>query len=168
VGVHGIGIVNAAEIVKVYPHFDALRRLRIWAERKLQEQLGDEATSVDPVEDNNAELSEFKLKHKNIRSSWVFPVNFPDVQVWNAFAQPTVDISAEPFSWGEVDENAIACILGEKAGVSKDKVEEILRPVLRSYKEVNVQRKITDYFNYDVGVVGEVRSKRLKRALDQQ
>ena len=167
VGVHGVGIVNAAEIVQVYRDFDGLGRLRKWAERRLQEKTAaDAGTCVDDREkEEDGELREFKEKHAKIRATWAFPDNFPSVEVWNAFASPQVDLSDEPFSWGAIDEARVVQVVHKATGVAEEKLHEILRPVLMEYARTDAQRKITDYFGFQLGAVAELRSARLKRAL---
>jgi DNA excision repair protein ERCC-5 len=164
-GVHGVGIVNAAEIVKVYRDFDGLRRLRRWVDGRLVEKPEEVAEPLEEVEIGDENLKKFKIQHTNIRATWSFPPDFPAVEVWNAFATPNVDTSEEPFSWGTLDQYRVADIVSKATGLQDDKILDILKPVLIQYNQVRIQRKITDYFNFDCGPVGEVRSVRLKRAL---
>ena len=164
-GVHGIGIVNASEIVKVYKGFQGLAKLYMWATRRLVEKPGEEANPLENEEDS-LELRSFKNTHKQYRSLWHFPPGFPSQEVWYALERPLVDTSEEPFSWAEPDAESVVDVLKRRAGLSEAKVMELLGPTLKRYAETKIQRRITDYFQavFDCGSVGEFVSSRLQNA----
>jgi DNA excision repair protein ERCC-5 len=165
-GVHGIGIVNGAEIVSVYDGFEGLKRLHRWATRSLEEAAGREGDPLEGEEDC-ATLRKFKEQHKKYRLTWQFPRGFPSAEVWQALAAPVVDKSDVPFSWGEPVERKIVETLTRLANLPEVKARELLRPTLKRYKETQVQRKITDFFraDFDCGSVGEIVSARLKKVV---
>jgi len=157
-GVHGIGIVNGAEIVRVYDGFEGLRELYEWASL-----LGDSEIDADET----PQLTVFKEQHKKYRLTWQFPPGFPSAAVWEALTSPVVDRSEEPFSWGVPSEGEIAGTMTRLTGMTDAKARELLRPTLRRYAETEVQRKITEFFGpaFDCGPVGEFVSSRLQKAV---
>ena len=165
-GVYGIGIVNGAEIVKVYDGIEGLVRFHQWAIRFHSEGKGKEADPVDG-EDDSAELRAFKDQHKKLRSGWQFPAGFPSLAVWEAFTSPVVDVSGDSFDWGSPVEDAIVNMMKKHTTLQEDRVRELLSPTLKRYSETSVQRKITDFFSpsFDCGPVGEFASSRLKKAV---
>ena len=165
-GVYGIGIVNGAEIVKVYDGLDGLSMLHNWATRSLREDKGKETEPVHGEMDS-AQLRAFKEQHKKLRLTWQFPHGFPSAAVWEAFTSPIVDASGDTFDWGTPVEDAIVYTLRKHTSLQETKIRELLSPTLRRYSETTVQRKITDFFSpvFDCGPVGEFASSRLKKAV---
>jgi DNA excision repair protein ERCC-5 len=170
-GVRGIGPVNASEIVRHYSGIEGLRVFRDWCERVPQDTASN---SVDaPLEGENASdeaLREFKRKHANFRTQWLFPDDFPSLEVWNVFDKPVVSHDMEAFSWAVPDELEIMEVVTSHTDMTRAQVESILSTTMTKYRETRVQRRITDYFSpvFERGVVAEVISKRLKAALDKR
>lgn len=98
-GVKGVGIVNAMEIVNAFETIESLERFKIWAE-KADVLLEDSETHY-----KNISLKELQYKqfHKNFKKNWEFPNEFPDNQVVEAYKNPIVEESKEIFKWGEPD-----------------------------------------------------------------
>lgn len=165
-GVRGIGPVNATEIVRHYAGLEGLTRFRIWAER-LGSDIGKESDPVAGENESNGALREFKLMHANYRSQWLFPDDFPSVEVWNVFTQPVVEHNLEPFTWAVPDEREVIDVVTSFTDMRYDQVDSILSATMTKYREARIQRRITDYFSpaFERGAVAEVVSKRLKAAL---
>lgn len=49
----------------------------------------------------------------------IFPPIFPDYEAWQAFQEPRVDRSTEPFTWGVLDVEGIISFLHIHAGLEK-------------------------------------------------
>ena len=132
-GVHGIGIVNAMEIVNAFPGQgnDGLREFRQWVysgsveKRPLLPELRErqEAETAEQAaerERDNAALVQayrkqlFKYKHRNIRTSWHVERDFPSDEVRRGYEQPTVDGSTEPLSWSRPRWDDIIAFLRDK------------------------------------------------------
>lgn len=179
-GVHGVGIVNGLEIVRAFlpgnagPHraaldadaecwLAALRDLRAWASNVA----GWGAESAGVVESDCKAVADFKVSHRNFRTQWSFPEEFPDPAVHKAFAEPLVDRSLEPFAWASVDKAKVMEQLVMSAGLPQEKVLERLDPALRRYTDTLKQPRIIDYMvpTEGAGEVGVVRSARLSSAL---
>ena len=170
-GVRGIGPVNASEIVRHYSGLDGLTLFRAWCERAPQDTANNTVDApLKAEDDSNQSLREFKKKHANYRTQWIFPDDFPSPEVWNVFDKPVVSHDMEAFSWVEPDEEEVIQVVTEHTDMTRPQVESILSTTMTKYRETRIQRRITDYFSpvFERGVVAEVISKRLKAALDKQ
>lgn len=170
-GVRGIGPVNASEIVRHYSGLPGLALFRAWCERAPQDTTNN--TMDAPLEDEditNESLREFKKKHANYRTQWIFPEDFPSEAVWNVFDQPVVSHDMEAFSWAVPDEEDVIDVVTQHTDMNRAQAESILSTTMTKYRETRVQRRITDYFSpvFERGAVAEVISKRLKAALAKQ
>ena len=69
---------------------------------------GSVVAAADPENaDREARVRrEFCWKHRKAKLSYVFEDGFPRRNVTQAYIQPAVDHSAEPFAWGRVDTGA--------------------------------------------------------------
>lgn len=178
-GVHGVGIVNGLEILRAFApghvgpgrsasdaRLDAwleeLRKFRAWASNIAD--WGSEAAGVEP--DDRRAVAEFKRSHKNIRTQWAFPSDFPNPAVYCAFTQPQVDRSTTPFSWSSVDEMRVMQLVMVSTGIAEEKLRERMEPALRRYTDTLRQPRITEYMRPSgVGEVAVVRSVRMRDAL---
>ena len=139
-GVHGVGIVNAMEIVNAFPGQgnDGLREFREWVysgsvEKRpklpqlLEARDGETETEKAVRDKHNAGLVAdyrkrlFKFKHRNLRSSWHVSRDFPSDAVRKGYEQPMVDSSEEPLSWSKPRWDDIIAFLRDKF---KDEEEE--------------------------------------------
>lgn len=95
-GIRGVGIVNAMEIVRAFQDVPSLKRFKEWG--NAADVLLDDAQihyqNIPEVE------KEFKLKHKNYKKQWELPDDFPSQVVIDAYRKPIVDNSLEPFQQG--------------------------------------------------------------------
>eukprot|EP00747_Dinoflagellata_sp_TGD_P059784 gnl/TRDRNA2_/TRDRNA2_151726_c1_seq1.p1 gnl/TRDRNA2_/TRDRNA2_151726_c1~~gnl/TRDRNA2_/TRDRNA2_151726_c1_seq1.p1 ORF type:complete len:917 (-),score=184.19 gnl/TRDRNA2_/TRDRNA2_151726_c1_seq1:18-2702(-) len=179
-GVHGVGIVNGLEVVRAFAPgqrgpgarsatdaaSDAwlaeLRALRGWAQNVAgwdQDSAGVESTDRKAV-------ASFKKAHKNYRTQWSFPEDFPSAEVFDAFVRPLVDRSLEPFSWAQVDADSVLGQLTAATGLGEEKLRERLDPALRRYTDTLRQPRITEYMApVSAGDVAVVRSDRMNAAL---
>lgn len=86
-GIRGVGIVNAIEIVDAYSNLDALDRFKIWAEKPdywLDTEIYQKCKEEHPKE------YDYMQKHKNYKKEWDLPETFPNRRVVDAFFNPEV------------------------------------------------------------------------------
>jgi len=178
VGIHGVGIVNGLEIIRAFTPGDGVvdgsegtsddaylagfQQLRAWAQNVAD--WGEASAGV--LSDDQKAVADFKRAHRNFRTQWAFPEDFPNQQVHAAFTHPVVDRSREPFSWAPVDAAAIVAKLADSAELGEEKVLERLQPALQRYNDGLRQPRITEYMvPVDAGNVAVVCSTRMQNAL---
>ena len=94
-GIKGIGIVNAMEILNVFDNEEALKRFKDWA-RAPDNLLNDLYGHYSNISKKELNFKEF---HKNYKKYWDIPKGFPNADVVNAYQEPNVDKSKEQFEW---------------------------------------------------------------------
>ena len=132
-GVHGVGIVNAMEIVNAFPGSgnEGLREFQQWVYSGSEEKRPLLPDLLDPVDGESAEQAAererlnaervaayrkrlFKYKHRNIRSSWHVSRDFPSDAVRAGYERPNVDRSEERLSWSRPRWDDILAFLRDK------------------------------------------------------
>ena len=102
VGVKGVGIVNAMEILTTFDVSHDLKggltAFRTWLDGFDPPQTLEDKTDEDNPDKRKVAL--FHLKHKTARTRWIVPQNFPADNVIKAYIDPVVDKSTDRFSWG--------------------------------------------------------------------
>eukprot|EP00923_Selenidium_pygospionis_P038488 GHVN01067096.1.p1 GENE.GHVN01067096.1~~GHVN01067096.1.p1 ORF type:complete len:1726 (+),score=299.51 GHVN01067096.1:2841-8018(+) len=163
-GVKGIGVVNALETIKAFGSMDEMSKFKSWANHL--NTFGGEAAD----DNDNALQKVYKIQHRNYKLHWVFPENFPSAEVFEAFDQPVVDRSMEPFSWSPPDIPSIVRILTKLSGIEPHKIMEDLDPVInrmRSTPPVRQQRLLSYVTSVSSDErVAEIKSKRMLAALE--
>ncbi|VEV54774.1 DNA repair protein RAD2, putative [Plasmodium vinckei vinckei] len=143
VGVHGIGIVNALEVVKAFPTFEDLKILKEIVSNPLRHlyQENDENNYSD-------EIKHFLNTHKNYKLNWIFPKNFPDREVYKCFKYPKVCKDIKKFEWHPPNMNNIIHYLNKTTNISEEKIFDVLDPILKKYnvKVRSYQLRIEDFF----------------------
>ena len=161
-GVKGIGIVNAMEIVNAFETIESLERFKAWAEKP------DILLEDSEAFYRNIPLKELQYKHfhKNYKKNWEFPEEFPDFQVIEAYQKPVVDDSLEPFVWNEPDIENLKEFCKEMFEWDKVRIDEAgleLGKIVKRMRENKGQKKIEDFFQGKT--VGIVKSRRLQAAI---
>ncbi|CRG95414.1 DNA repair protein RAD2, putative [Plasmodium gallinaceum] len=138
-GVHGIGIVNALEIIKAFPTFEDLKKLKDIVSNPFREINEDEYSE---------EIKTFLNTHKNYKLNWIFPNNFPDREVYKCFKYPKVCTDIKKFQWNFPNINNICIFLNKTTNIPKEKIFNVLNPILQKYdiKIRSYQLKIEDFF----------------------
>lgn len=162
IGVKGVGIVNAMEIVNAFETIESLERFKAWAEKP------DILLEDSQAFYRNIPLKELQYKHfhKNYKNNWEFPDNFPNSEVVDAYQNPAVDDSLEPFVWNEPDIQSLKEFCRDVFEWGPDRIDEAgfeLAKILKKMRENNGQKKIEDYFSGKM--MGVVKSKRLQAAI---
>lgn len=158
-GVHGVGVVNAFEIIQAFgcegDSSEGLKKFKRWVEAPG----GVESDSgAAPAE------IQFKNKHRGVRRNWELPENFPDERVVKEYSKPKVDAVNGPLEWGTPDSNMLHKFCQEKFGWDMAKAEEHLRPVLQATGRRDSQRRMDDFLAFNDRFV-KIKSKRIQRAI---
>eukprot|EP00795_Rhopilema_esculentum_P016754 gene16754-8213_t len=153
-GIHGIGVITAMEILQEFggEPMQALARLKNWFE---------EVKGVDEI-DFFQKDSKLKAKLRTVD----LPKSFPNPQVWNAYINPTVDPSDEPFEWGNVSlTNRRYARL--KFAWPSSRTDEIVLPLMKQLNSTQNQTSLRRYFtNIQQTSNRTVSSKRLQRTVN--
>ncbi|KAI4840472.1 DNA repair protein RAD2 [Plasmodium brasilianum] len=139
IGVYGIGIVNALEIIKAFPSFDDLKILK--------EIVSNPFRDIN-MDNYNDDIKHFLETHKNYKLNWVFPNNFPDRQVYKCFKYPKVCTDIKKFEWHFPNISHITKFLNTATNIPEEKIFNVLNPILLKYdiKVRSYQLKIEDFF----------------------
>ncbi|KNA01294.1 hypothetical protein PVNG_04495 [Plasmodium vivax North Korean] len=142
IGVHGVGIVNALEIIKAFPTFEDLKKLKEIVSNPFRDlSQGDKYF-------HNEEVKRFLQTHKNYKLNWIFPNNFPDREVYRCFKYPKVCTDIQKFQWHLPNLSHITKFLNKATNIAEEKISNVLNPILQKY-DVRVrsyQLKIDDFF----------------------
>lgn len=160
-GVKGVGIVNAMEIVSAFESMDALRRFKAWASKAdvLMDDLMMHYRGISIKEKN------YKDSHKNYKKHWEIDEDFPSEPVLTAYLQPTVDQSEDGFTWGVPNFPLLRAYCATTFNWSPELTEHILKPVVDFHsKPADPQKKITDFYN-KAQKFAIINSSRLKNAI---
>lgn len=144
-GLPGIGPVTAVEILSEFPGKDGLKQFKEWWE---------EVHSGHRPKDADAG-SAFRRKFRRSHFPKLFlPPGFPSLAVFDAYLNPEVDHSPEPFQWGVPDLEGLRQFLMSTVGWGKERTDEVLVPVIRDINKRDLegtQANITKYFEGAVG-----------------
>ncbi|KDO25852.1 hypothetical protein SPRG_08796 [Saprolegnia parasitica CBS 223.65] len=166
-GIHGVGVVNATEIVHAFPGLDGLREFKAWvhdfdlaAQLKPLPKLSEaELKALSPLE-------RFKHTHHKVRRNWHIADAFPNAHVIKAYQEPETDRSDARFSWSTPDLANLRIFCGRTFGWPLEKVNATLLPIVQAATRgwSKTQTRIDSYFtSYKDGVkYAKIRSKRLQ------
>lgn len=144
-GLPGVGPVTAVEIISEFPGKSGLADFRDWWAEVQAQSRSKEADAHSP----------FRKKFRKSQATKLFlPPGFPNLAVDEAYLQPEVDSSAEPFQWGVPDLEGLRQFLMATIGWSKERTDEVLVPVIRDMNKREVegtQSNITRFFGGGVG-----------------
>lgn len=129
-GVNGVGPVTAMEVISEFKGDDPvelLEHFRTWLEQAKEEK-------VVPGSKTRSHLVRLTLEP-----------GFPSGRVVQAYLEPTVDESREAFSWGTPDLDALRTYASQKLGWSREKLDDLLLPVL---KRMGIKQKQTRMDQY--------------------
>ncbi|EMD65398.1 hypothetical protein COCSADRAFT_114116, partial [Bipolaris sorokiniana ND90Pr] len=141
-GIPGIGPVTALEILSEFQDLTAFRK---WWD-------GVQNGSIKKSDD--AQSSFRRRFRKNQATKLFLPASFPDPRVADAYLNPEVDSSPEPFQWGVPDLAALRAYLSSQIGWSTERTDEVLVPVIRDMnrrEKEGTQANITRFFEGSVG-----------------
>ncbi|GAB0492162.1 hypothetical protein MMPV_003422 [Pyropia vietnamensis] len=181
-GVHGVGIVNAMEILDAYPDEAALGDFAAWARTISLTDVSDEPPPPPPSETDGAPLSPgaaaeakraaFRYKHRHMKRNWSIPRAFPATPIIDAYLSPHVDASPPGTNgglvWGEPDMEGLRSFCWDKFGWAPAAVDSAVAPVLAAVRARRAagggQTRLDQYFVPTR--FAKIRSRRLATAVE--
>ncbi|KAL1903482.1 DNA repair protein rad2 [Sporothrix stenoceras] len=161
-GLPGVGPVTAMEIISEFPGADGLEQFRAWWQ---------DVQSHNRPKEADAD-SAFRRKFRKSQATKLFlPVGFPSPAVVDAYLQPEVDRSAEPFQWGVPDLDGLRSFLMSTIGWSQERTDEVLVPVIRDMNRretEGTQSNITRFFSGTVGAGARLTEAQVREQQEKQ
>lgn len=165
-GVTGVGPVTAMEILASFP----FNKRQVLSEATNQ---GRYAQIIKGLQDfklwvkagKRTDNISLKKKLRNVSLT----DDFPSVRVVQAYLEPNIDKNEGKFTWGELDITVLRDYTKAKFGWSQNKLDEIIKPVLKRLIERKSQRSIQDFFKrkIDFQSLENQMSKRVKAAVQR-
>ncbi|CAD8184137.1 unnamed protein product [Paramecium octaurelia] len=159
-GIKGVGIVNAMEIVEVFDNVEALKRFTSWASKAdvLLENASSHYENIPEKERMYKEL------HKNYKKYWELPSDFPNIEVINGYKKPRIDESLEQFTWGKPAVEKIIEFCSQQLRYSQERVEETIKIPFQKIIQKEDQKKITDFFRV-TSKIAIINSRRINQVV---
>ena len=134
-GIPDVGPVTAMEILAEFPGtgIDPLNEFKGWWE--------DQQTLSGKVPIGSKTREKFK--------KFQLPESFPNQKIIDAYLYPTVDNSTEGFSWAVPNFVEIRDFAQERFGWTRQKVDELIKPVIKRFDTKVTQSKIENFFHSD-------------------
>ena len=134
-GITDVGPVTAMEILAEFPGtgIDPLTEFKGWW--KDQETLSGKVTVGSKTREKFRKLQ--------------LPESFPNQKIIDAYLYPTVDNSTEGFSWAVPNFVEIRDFAQERFGWTRQKVDELIKPVIKRFDTKVTQSKIDKFFSSD-------------------
>jgi 5'-3' exonuclease len=137
-GIHGIGPVSGVEVVTNWKAdgLDGLVQFKEWVMALQKGTLSDEEQKRVPK----------KLLSQCRKIE--FPDAFPDVRIYDAYMNPTIDDSLLPFVWGEPQLDPIRDYLKAKLHWTVEKIDSVVIPVIKELRQQKKPRQtqLEDFF----------------------
>ncbi|GAM28021.1 hypothetical protein SAMD00019534_111970 [Acytostelium subglobosum LB1] len=155
VGIKGIGIVNAMEIIS---EFNDLVEFKTF----MKSAAKSDAAAAKQMN----ERSHLKGLVKNV----LLPESFPSDLVKSAFYSPDVNSSDEPFSWANPDWESLRRMAVDKFGWERFKAENLLQPIMRivnQHDTTATQPSGRANNNPASSLPSKLKSKRLAQAIER-
>ncbi|CAD8076475.1 unnamed protein product [Paramecium primaurelia] len=159
-GIKGVGIVNAMEIVEVFDNIDALKRFTSWAS-KADVLLENASSHYENIPEKERIYKEF---HKNYKKYWELPSDFPNIEVINEYKKPRVDESLEQFTWGKPAVEKIIEFCQQQLRYSQERIEETIKIPFQKIIQKEDQTKITDFFRV-TSKIAIINSRRINQVV---
>lgn len=132
-GLTGVGPVLAMEILALFDGQDGLVNFRDWWV-KVQ-------SASDSTEDTRGKTMK-KIK-KTLRNKVHLEDNWPEPEVLDAYYEPQVDKSEEPFTWGLPDLDGLRTVLKAFLGWDQEKTDHHLLPVIEAQRRRSKKKQTT-------------------------
>ncbi|KAJ8729202.1 hypothetical protein PYW08_000783 [Mythimna loreyi] len=165
-GVSGVGPVTALEILASFP----FNRRQLLNESTKQARYAQIVKGLQEFKQwvragKRTDNTSLKKKLKNV----ALAEEFPSIRVVQAYLEPNIEKSEDKFTWGELDITILRDYTKAKFGWSQNKLDEILKPVLKQIQDRKTQRSVQDFFKRKVEFqsLEEQMSKRVKAAVQR-
>ena len=153
-GLPGVGPVLAMEILSLYPGESRLLDFRRWWQ---QVQVGAERDANDSRAKVRRRIKRALRDRVHLSDDW------PDPATRQAYVEPTVDTSDEPFVWGSADLDALRAFLGEYLHWPVSKTDQYVLPVIEQQRKNDRLRRVQstlDQSGFISGrLIGELRAR---------
>ena len=163
-GVRNVGVVNALEILTVFGDYDKFCfYLKKWGEfPDLVNNWREYFKNVD------GDVEEFFEFHKNYKKYWIFPKNFPDFFVKEAFFKPDLDFSEDLGflkEFGDFRKDEFFEFLDNNFDFEIQELNDYVMKFengLKNVRKVNLKSffRIDDKF-----LMGDIKSDRVKKSI---
>ncbi|XP_050552494.1 DNA excision repair protein ERCC-5 homolog [Spodoptera frugiperda] len=165
-GVSGVGPVTAMEILASFP----FNKRQLLSEESKQARYAQMVKGLQEFKQwvragKRTDNTSLKKKLKNVALN----EEFPSVRVVQAYLEPNIEKSEDKFTWGELDITILRDYTKAKFGWSQNKLDEIIKPVLKRMQDRKTQRSVQDFFKRKVEFqsLEEQMSKRVKAAVQK-
>ncbi|CAD0195939.1 unnamed protein product [Chrysodeixis includens] len=165
-GLTGVGPVTALEILASFP----FNKRQLLSESSKQAQYAQIVKGLQEFKQwvragKRTDNTSLKKKLKNVSVT----EDFPSVRVVQAYLEPNIEKSEDKFSWGELDITILRDYTKAKFGWSQNKLDEIIKPVIKRMQDSKKQRSVQDFFKRKVEFLSleEQMSKRVKAAIQK-
>lgn len=190
-GVSGVGPVTAMEILASFP----FNKRQLLSEESKQARYAQMVKGLQEFKQwvragKRTDNTSLKKKLKNVALNEEFPsvrvskfllvllfllgyivINFMHYisKVVQAYLEPNIEKSEDKFTWGELDITILRDYTKAKFGWSQNKLDEIIKPVLKRMQDRKTQRSVQDFFKRKVEFqsLEEQMSKRVKAAVQK-
>lgn len=165
-GLTGVGPVTALEILASFP----FNKRQLLSESSKQAQYAQIVKGLQEFKQwvragKRTDNTSLKKKLKNVTVT----EDFPSVRVVQAYLEPNIERSEDKFTWGELDITILRDYTKAKFGWSQNKLDEIIKPVIKRMQDGKKQRSVQDFFKRKVefSSLEEQMSKRVKAAIQK-
>lgn len=111
---------------------------------------------------------DFEKKHKNGRSKWTVPANFPDETVAKAYFHPNTNRNADPFVYIPPSRSKVRRYVSDVLGWSDALLDAQIDPVLQRFADRSIQMRVDAYYTttyQDDARFAKIASERLREAV---
>ncbi|KAG6910857.1 hypothetical protein DXG01_007173 [Tephrocybe rancida] len=163
-GLPGVGPVVAMELLKEFPGEDGLIKFREWwlkvqsgkdKDEENKSKFRKQFVRITTIAPRHPLTGRFTQKKKF--KSLFLTDDWPNPAVKDAYYNPTVDSSEEPFKWGLPDLDALRVFFHGELGWGQAKVDEILLPIIQKMNKrgqaaaMNKQSNLGEFFDMSAG-----------------
>ncbi|KAF9581163.1 DNA repair protein rad2 [Lunasporangiospora selenospora] len=151
VGVKGVGIVTAMEILRLFPTLESFASWWRGEVRKNETEADQDGNGDDQEKENkkvetleglsrqaDEEIALEKLS--KLCKKIYLPSTFPDPHVADAYQRPLVDDDETRFQWGIPDLDGLRGFLRKSLGWDQGEVDRVLLPIIRQMVSTNQQQ----------------------------
>ncbi|CAK1544214.1 unnamed protein product [Leptosia nina] len=163
-GVSGVGPVTALEILASFP----FNKKKLFSEISKQDQYKLILSGLQEFKQwvrtgRRTDNVTLKKKLKNVQLT----EDFPSVRVVQAYLEPNIEKNKDKFTWGQIDITVLRDYTKDKFGWSQNKLDEIIKPVLKRMLDRKQQKTVHDYFKRKSNSesLDDQMSKRVKAAV---
>ena len=164
-GVRGIGLVNAVEILSVFPMhggvIEGLGMFRTWLEGfSIKEKISQAHKDDDEIlaeflqnidcealsEEQIDKLAAFHRSHRSSRSKWSLADSFPNPKVAEEYFSPKANREASKFTWTVPQIDQVSQFCTTTLGWTEDEISRSVIPIVCNTSQGVAQTRIDSFF----------------------